>query len=368
MKLTVTGIAAMLLLHQTLTAQLTTLPDGGNKKAMVAERVGLTDISIHYNRPRVKGREGKIWGELVPFGLSDQGFGTSKAAPWRAGANECTTIEFSTDISVEGKNLPAGKYGFFIIPGRDESTLIFSKNNTAWGSFFYDPSEDVLRVTSKQRVMDKSVEFLQYVFTGQTANGATIELQWEKWMFPFKVETDVKRDQLVSFRKELQTDKGFNWQAFVQAASWCIDNNTGLEEALQWADYAISGKFIGEKNFTTLSTKSRILNLMGKTTEAGEIMKTAAPMGNMAEVHAYARQLLTARKTQEASELFKANYKKYPNTFTTNMGMVRALSSEGKYKEALKYANAALPQVPDNANKLNVETMIEKLKAGKDVN
>src|SRR5436190_12261667 len=115
----------LLLFHCLSMAQLTTLPDGGNKKAMVAERVGLTDITIVYNRPGVKGREGKIWGELVPYGYTYQGFGTSKAAPWRAGANEGTTMEFSTDVTINGKNLPGGKYGFFIALGKDSSTLIF---------------------------------------------------------------------------------------------------------------------------------------------------------------------------------------------------------------------------------------------------
>ena len=103
------------LLSTSLLAQitLTQLPSGGNKKAMVGERVGLTDITINYDRPAVKGREGKIWGELVHTGYTDQGFGTSKAAPWRAGSNENTTIEFSRDVTIEGQPLKAGKYGFF---------------------------------------------------------------------------------------------------------------------------------------------------------------------------------------------------------------------------------------------------------------
>src|SRR6185312_10643238 len=82
---------------------LTTAPSGGNKKAMVGERIGLTDVTIHYDRHAVKGREGKIWGQLVAYGFTDLGFGTSKAAPWRAGANENTTIEFSDAVKVEGK-------------------------------------------------------------------------------------------------------------------------------------------------------------------------------------------------------------------------------------------------------------------------
>src|SRR4029453_16212512 len=97
-----------------LFAQLTTPPNGGNKKAMVGERIGITDVAINYDRPGVKGREGHIWGELIHTGFIDQGFGSAKAPPWGAGANENTTITFSTDVKVEGKDLPAGKYGLFV--------------------------------------------------------------------------------------------------------------------------------------------------------------------------------------------------------------------------------------------------------------
>ena len=368
MKKIILALATVFLLQQGTIAQLTTTPNGGNKKAMVGERVGLTDITIHYDRPAVKGREGKIWGQLVPYGFTDLGFGTSKAAPWRAGANENTTIEFSTDVKVAGKDLPAGKYGFFIATGKDESTLIFSKNNTAWGSFFYDPSEDALRVNIKQQPLENPVEYLQYTFIDQTPNSATVALQWEKLMFPFKVETDVNKAQMTSFKKELQTDKGFDWQTWVQAANWTADNNTNLEQGLQWAEYAINGQFIGQKNFRTLAAKARLLNKLNKTVEADSLMKEAASLGSMAEVHGYGRQLLADKRYKEASEIFKANYKKFPNVYTTNVGLARSLSAEGKYKEALKYATAALPQAPDVANKNSIQAMIEKLNAGKDVN
>ncbi len=145
--------------------QLTTLPSGGNKKATVGERVGLTDIVIHYDRPAVKEREGKIWGTLIPVGYVDQGFGNNKQTPWRAGANENTTIEFSTDVMVEGQALPAGKYGLFIAFDPAESTVIFSKNSSSWGSFFYNPAEDVLRIKVKPAASDKSVEWLKYEFS-----------------------------------------------------------------------------------------------------------------------------------------------------------------------------------------------------------
>ncbi|MBK5273223.1 MAG: DUF2911 domain-containing protein, partial [Bacteroidia bacterium] len=117
---------------------LTVSPSGGNKKASVMERIGLTDVTIHYDRPAVKGREGKIWGQLVPVGFTDPGFGSSKLAPWRAGSNENTTFEFTNDVKIEGQSLPAGKYGFFVAYEPNECTLIFSKNSTSWGHFFYD--------------------------------------------------------------------------------------------------------------------------------------------------------------------------------------------------------------------------------------
>ena len=368
MKQFITLGAILIVLYSSSFAQLTTTPNGGNKKAWTGERIGLTDVTIHYDRPAVKGREGKIWGTLVPFGFTDLGFGTSKTAPWRAGANENTTIEFSTDVTVEGKPLPAGKYGFFIAVDKDMSTVIFSKATAAWGSFFYDQKDDALRVNIKQQPLDKSVERLKYEFMNQTENSAIITLQWEKWSFPFKVETDLNKNQLQVFRNELTSDKGFDSKAWAQAAEWCADNKTDLNEGLGWADYSISGLFVGEKNFRTLSVKSRILQLQGKEAEAAALMNEALPFGNVNEVHGYARQLLTAGKAKEAGDVFKSNYKKFPNTFTTNMGMARALSSEGKYKEALKYATAGLAQAPDPANKANAESMIEKLKAGKDIN
>jgi hypothetical protein len=183
-------------------AQLKTTPDGGNKKAWVGEQIGITDVSIHYDRPAVKGREGQIWGKLVQYGFNDLGFGTSKQAPWRAGANENTVISFSTDVKVEGQSLKAGQYGFHIAVYEDKCTLIFSSNYTSWGSFFYDPKEDVLRVDVKQQNTSTPTEYLKYEFTDQTANSAVINLLWEKWRIPFNVEVELVPLQLESFRKE----------------------------------------------------------------------------------------------------------------------------------------------------------------------
>lgn len=347
---------------------LTQLPSGGNKKAFVGERVGLTDITIHYDRPAVKGREGKIWGELVHKGFIDQGFGSSKSAPWRAGANENTTIEFSNDVTIEGRPLQKGKYGFFIAYDSLVCTLIFSNNSTSWGSYFYDPKEDALRVKVKPVQTSNSTEWLRYEFTDQTESGASIVLLWEKLAIPFKVETNYVKDQIASFQNELRTQRGFNWMAWDNAAQWALQRSTNLEQALQWADSASGPIFGGNTVFQPQATKAQILQKLGREQEAAAIMKTALPLANMQELHAYGRSLLSQKKTKEALEVFQMNHTKNPAQFTTLVGLTRGFSANADFKNALKYAQLALPLAPNAPNKTAIENMIDKLKRGQDVN
>ena len=354
----------------TCTAQITLieLPSGGNKKASVSEKIGLTDVTIHYDRPAVKGREGKIWGQLVHTGFIDQGFGNSKAAPWRAGSNENTTIEFSNDVTIEGKPLKAGKYGFFIAYDSTESTIIFSNNSTSWGSYYYTDKEDALRVKVKPVRTNTSVERLKYEFLDQTENAATIALFWERMMFPFKVETDYAKDQVESFRKELRNEKGFYWLAWDQAAKWCLLHNTNLEQALQWSDSASGRSFGGAQLFGPKSTKAQILQKLGRSAEADAIMKTALPLANMQELHAYGRSLLQQKKQKEALDIFKLNYEKNNKEFTPLVGLARGYSANGDYKNALKYARLSLTLAPDQQNKTFITNAIKKLEAGEDIN
>ena len=232
-------------------------------------------------------------------GFTDLGFGTSKAAPWRAGANENTTINFSTDVLLEGKPLPAGTYGFFIAMGNDDATLIFSNNSTSWGSFFFmTQKEDALRVTVKTSPLNESIERLKYEFMDETDSSAVIALMWEKLKIPFKVEVNYVKTQLAMFRNELRSDKGFTPDTWVQAAQFAATHDD-LEEALQWSDYSINGIFVGQKNFKTLSTKAMILEKQGKTAEADAQVKEALPLGSMQELHQYGRQLLTDKNQKK---------------------------------------------------------------------
>lgn len=362
------AITIAFLASSAIAQNLTGPPDGGNKKASVSERIGITDVTIHYDRPHVNKREGKIWGDLVHTGYKDLGFGTSKAAPWRAGANENTTFTFSTDVMIEGKPLKAGTYGFFIAMGNGDATLIFSNNSTSWGSFFYDPKEDALQVTVKTVPLNESVEWLKYEFSDETENSAVVSLMWEKLKIPFRIEVDYIKTQIESMRRELRTSEGFGPEAWDKAANFCVEHNVNLDEALVWADYAINGQFVGQKNFKTLSTKASVLNKMNRGADADAIMKEAMPLASMIELHQYARQLLRQKRYPEALEAFKLNAQKNPNQFTTNMGLMRGYSANGDYKNALKYARLAQPQAPDKGNQDALAKFIPMLEAGKDIN
>ncbi len=155
-------------------------------KAIVSQTLGSdTDITINYSRPGVKGR--KIWGELVPFGMTPGNkYSNNKPFPWRAGANENTTIEINSDIFIEGEKLAAGKYGIHMIPSKKDWTIIFSKNSSNWGSFAYNQDEDALRVKVKP-VNAPFQEWLIYGFENLTSTTATAYLYWEKLKVPFKI-------------------------------------------------------------------------------------------------------------------------------------------------------------------------------------
>jgi len=374
-------LRAMLLVvisHQSFSQGTVTLPPSGdNNRSVVTQYIGsLVSVTVTSNSPNVTGpngedRRGKIWGTLVPYGFVDQGFGTSKAAPWRAGSNQNTTITFSHDVLVQGKPLKAGTYGFFISPQENAPwILIFSNNSTSWGSFFYNQSEDALRVTTTPK--DAAFhEWLSYEFIDREQDSAVCALIWETKMIPFTITVPKMQDVYVAtFRNELRNSPGFGWQAWNDAANYCYANKTNLDEALTWSDKAISMTFVGGRNFTSLQTKSEILGAMGKTDEAKEVMDSAIndPTASALQIHFYARGLQAQGNKEEAMRIFQMNAKLHPNEWPVNWGLARGYSGMGDYKAALKYAKLALPQAPDQVNKDNIAKGITKLENGQDIN
>ncbi len=338
----------------------------GSQKAKVSQRVGISDISISYSRPAVKDRE--VWGKLVPYGMNNLGFGTAKESPWRAGANENTVIKFSDDVKIEGQPLSAGKYGLHMIIYEDnKATVIFSKNYEAWGSYFYDPSEDALRVD----VMTKEIphtEELTYQFTKVEANSAIASLNWVQKEIPFNIEVDVTSIVLADIRHKLQNSPGFNRQTWEQAANFSLNNGGDLDEALGWIDAAITGMFFSQKTFSNLNTKAKILTKQGKTAQADSVMDEALGLATIFEVHGYGRQLIAQEKKEKALEVFKMNSKKNKGQWPVDYGLARGYSSMGDYKTALKHLKIAAQRAPDQQNKDAIAVNLTKLENGQGIN
>jgi hypothetical protein len=353
---------------------LTLPPSGNNQKASVTQYIGPVRVTINYSSPAVHGpngqdRRGQIWGKLVPYGLTNLGFGNGKPGPWRAGANENTVFAVSHDVTIEGKPLPAGRYGFHVIVNPEEWTLIFSRNADAWGSFFYEESQDVLRVNVKPKKHDYT-EWLAYEFPVRRPTEAVAELQWEDLAAAWTIKVpDVNQIYLSSLGKELTSVPGFSYQAYVAASQFCLQANTNLDQALQWADAAISMTFIGQTNFNTLGNKAMVLAKMGRNEEAAKLMQTAIklPGTTSLEIHQYGRQLLAAKQSAEALAVFQYNAQRFSDAWPTNVGLARGYSATGDLPKALDCAKKALAQAPDEINRKSLEAMVQSLSEGKPV-
>ncbi len=224
-------------------------------KASVSQTVGITDITIDYCRPGVKGRV--IWGELVPYN-----------EPWRTGANEATIISFSSDVMVAGNKLAKGKYALVTIPAAGEWTVIFSKQTDMWGAMGYKPEEDVLRIQVKP-VPAEFTERMMFYFSNLTDNSADAVLQWEKIKVPFTIQVDVNGMVME------QAQKSISWRTPYQAANYAFENNLDLAKAQKWLELSKSM----EKNFSNTALEARILEKRGKKKEAIKVMEEAITMG-----------------------------------------------------------------------------------------
>jgi hypothetical protein len=324
-------------------------PDA-SQRASVSQTFGVTEVSVSYHRPHVNKRE--VWGKLVPYDL-----------PWRAGANENTTITFSTPVTVEGQALPAGTYGLHMIPGKDAWVVAFSKNSTSWGSFSYDQKEDALRVNVKPHE-NAFREALAYEFDDVKNDSVVLELEWEKLAVPLKIGADTKGLVMASFQDQLRTVPGFTWEGFQTAADWAVDNDGDLAQATKWVDNSI----LQEARFENYQTKSKILKKEGKQAESDKAMATAVSFATPLQRHFYARQLLGQKKVDEAFAVFKSNAEKNPNFWVAKAGMARGYVAKGDFPSALKALKDALPLAPDANSKSQIETLIKRVEAKQDIN
>jgi tetratricopeptide (TPR) repeat protein len=320
-----------------------------SQRSVVTQRIGITDITINYHRPLVKGRT--IWGKVVPYN-----------EVWRTGANENTTITFTDAIAIEGKPLAKGTYGLFAIPSQNQWTIIFSKVNSAWGSFTYKEADDALRVTVKPQASDPH-EALTYDFDDVKADSTVVTLRWEKLAVPFKVDVNVHDIVQASLHNQLQGLPQYMWEGWDDAATYLLTAKYDLDEALQYEETSIRT----EPRFDNYLTKSQILEAMGRKDDSEVAKKQALDRATAAQLYYYGRQLQTQGKQDQAFDLFRQAAKKDPNDWVVHDGTARLYSAQGDYDNALKEIKITLAGAPDN-QKIFFEPLVKKLEAKQDIN
>jgi hypothetical protein len=320
------------------------LPDQ-SPAANVSQTIGLTEITINYHRPGVAGRP--IWGALVPYNET-----------WRAGANENTTITFSTDVKVGGKPLRAGTYGLHMIPTAKDWTIAFSTMTTAWGSFTYDQKEDALRVTVTPRPSAME-ERLVYRFDEPGEAKTTLVLAWEKLAVPISIEVDTSKVVMASVRGQLRGPAGFSWQGYNNAARYWLRHGGPLDEAMKLVDRSIAMT----PTFQNQNTRASILDKQGNAKAAAELRAKALPLANEADMNQMGYQLLGDKKVDEALKVFKANTEKYPESSNAQDSYGEALAGSGDKAAAIAAYTKALSLAKDPAQKKRIEGILAGLKA-----
>jgi tetratricopeptide (TPR) repeat protein len=333
--------ASILLAASAAAQQPVTLPEA-SPKASINQTIGLTDVAISYHRPAVNKRT--VWGDLVPYG-----------EVWRAGANQNTTITFSTPVTINGKPLAAGTYGLHMIPTQGDWTIAFSNVSWAWGSFSYDEKEDALRVTAKPQPADFQ-ERLSYSFDDPTEKSVEVALRWEKVRVPFTVEVNTPEVVVASLRKELRDLPRFSWQGWNQAAAYSMRNKVNLDEAMTWADRSIRMN----ENFNNLRTKAGLLELKGDAAGAKALNDKAVKIATEADINAYGYQLLGAGKTDEAIAMFQKNVKDHPASWNTYDSLAEGYDRKGDKKLAAENYRKALGMTKDPDQKKRIEGILKK--------
>ncbi len=311
-------------LREIITNDNITYPET-SKLAGVSNTIGITQIEIKYHRPAVRNRT--VFGALIPYGKV-----------WRAGANESTTITFQDDVSINGNPLKSGIYGLHMIPGKEEWIIIFSKNHTQWGSFYYDKKEDALRIAAKPKKIEHQ-EFLKYDFEDIQDNRVTIVLKWDQIQISFNVTVDEVATTLAVVEDELRTLPRFSWRGNREAAFYLWLHNVHLNKALELINRSISY----ERRFETIYQKALILASMGKLSQSEKLMGEALELGNERKFLYVGREAIGHHNSPEkAMELFENTLRYFPNSYQAKMLIGRTYAAMGKTGLANRTLNEAL--------------------------
>lgn len=227
--------------------------------AKVVQTIGITDVEITYHRPAVKGRT--IWGGLEPWGKV-----------WRMGANEATTISFTHPVKVEGRDVPAGTYALFAIPGQEKWTVVLNKEAKQWGAYGYKQSEDVLRFDVAPQA-GPATEWMVFNITPASPDSAVVEMAWDKVRIPFKVQVEV--DKIVWSEIDAALQAGPDARTYLMAAYHAKESGQRMEEGLAWIDKAQAMK----ESFGGHDLRAKLLHRMGRKDEALKQLDKAIAFG-----------------------------------------------------------------------------------------
>ncbi len=320
-----------------------------SQHAQVMQRIGVTDITINYHRPLANGRQ--IWGKVVPYGQV-----------WRAGANENTTITFTDPVTIEGQALDKGTYGLHMIPGENQWTVIFSKDSTSWGSFSYKQEQDALRVNVKPQTAELH-DALAYDFNDVKPDSTVVTLSWDKVAVAFKVQVNVNEIVTASIHRQLYGLNQYYWEGWDDAAGYFLANKINLDEALKDEDQSIQA----EERFDNLMNKAKILDALGRKEDATLYRSKALDKGSALQLYFYGRQLQNEKKADEAFAVYRSTAKKFPDFWTSHMGLARVYSAQGDFDNAVKEVKLSLASAPDS-NKSNLEGYVKRLQNKEDIN
>jgi hypothetical protein len=315
--------------------------------ARVEQTVGLTELSVDYHRPGVRGRQ--IWGELVPFG-----------EVWRAGANENTVFNTSSTIQVEGRELPAGRYGLHIIPTTGTWLVIFSTMADAWGSYSYDPAEDALRVPVSPRPATSS-ERLLFRFDDVTDSTASLVMHWAELELPVRLQVNTPDVVLESMALQLRGRLGFQWDTWDQAAGYALLHRRRLADALTWSERSTEER----PTFQAAITRAAILDAMGETDDAAEARRAAMEVAaTETELNRVGGRMLAARMPAYAVVISERNVRENPDSWAAHAGLGEALEAAGDLARAAEHYGHARERAPED-RRANLDAAIARVGSGR---
>lgn len=328
-------------------------------KVVETQQLGVTDITVEYHSPAVRGRD--VWTQVVPF--------EGEPIPWRAGANMNTRIRFSTDVQINGVDFPAGSYGFHVIPHRQGPwTLLFAENDNQWGSYYLDVDNDVFQ---KIEVTTDSCTFqenLNYAFINRTDSTVDVAVQWAHLSIPFTVSVNLDETVVERFRYELSGINTYRWEAWNDAAQWCLQRRTNLEEALAWANRSINGGYGGfaaNKNINNLTTKVQLLLALGRTAEAKPVIAEATNLMTQ-PYEAYNLGNVLMRDLADfktAKEFYQKANEQFPGTWYLVVGGGLTEYFLGNKKEAVSILENAKTQTPERMH-ARLDEIVKEMNAG----